>query len=176
MKESKEELFIKSYEQYADAIFRHCYFRVYDREKAKDLMQETFAKVWNYYKTKDIQNMRAFLYRTANNLVIDESRRKKSTMSLDLMKESIKFEAPQESHKNEVENKIEAERILKLLGLLNDKYKEVIIMRFIDQLSPGEIAQITNENSNVVSVRLNRAVNELKNIVEKKYGKKFQDI
>ena len=40
--------FEKAYDLYADAIFRHCYLRVSDRELAKDLMQEAFMKTWEY--------------------------------------------------------------------------------------------------------------------------------
>jgi RNA polymerase sigma-70 factor (ECF subfamily) len=60
--------FEKAYDLYADAIFRHCYLRVSDRELAKDLMQETFMKTWEYLASgKDIDDVRPFLYRTALN-------------------------------------------------------------------------------------------------------------
>ena len=38
--------FMKVYDAHVDAIFRHCYFRVFDRERARDLVQETFLKTW----------------------------------------------------------------------------------------------------------------------------------
>ena len=71
-----------------DAIFRHCYFRVFDRERARDLVQETFLKTWEYLtRGHDIENIRAFLYRVATNLIIDDSRRKKE-ISLEQLSES----------------------------------------------------------------------------------------
>ena len=48
MRSSKEEEFLRAYEEFADAIFRHCYFRISDREVAKDLTQETFTRTWKY--------------------------------------------------------------------------------------------------------------------------------
>jgi len=75
---SLEEDFATAYDLYADAIFRHCYFRVNDREKAVDLMQETFMKTWEYLASgKKVTNLRAFLYRSANNLIVDQARRAK---------------------------------------------------------------------------------------------------
>ena len=78
-----EKQFLKAYDEFADPIFRHCYFRVFNRERAKDLMQETFTKTWEYLNQSPITNhesritnMRAFLYRVANNLIIDNSRQK----------------------------------------------------------------------------------------------------
>lgn len=76
-----------AYEAYADAIFRHCYFRVFNRELGKELMQETFLRVFEYLsKGNTVDNMRAFLYRVANNLIIDNVRRKKE-LSLDALNE-----------------------------------------------------------------------------------------
>lgn len=40
----KEGEFMKAHDAYADALFRHCYFRLYDRERAKDLVQDAFMK------------------------------------------------------------------------------------------------------------------------------------
>lgn len=74
-----EKLLIEAYDAYADAIFRHCYFRVFSRERAKELMQETFLRAWDQMvKGEEIRHMRGFLYRVANNLIIDESRKKRS--------------------------------------------------------------------------------------------------
>lgn len=83
---SKVEIsFLKAYDDYSQAIFRYCYFRVFDREQARDLVQETFMKTWEYLASgKEVQNLRAFLYKVANNMVIDLSRKKKSLSIEDL--------------------------------------------------------------------------------------------
>src|SRR3989344_7747615 len=82
-----EKEFLDAYEQHADAIYRHCYFRVYNEDLAKDLSQETFIKTWKYVtEVKEIKNIKAFLYRVAVNLIIDNSR-KKTTLVFDEIKE-----------------------------------------------------------------------------------------
>lgn len=56
------------------AIF---WYRVSDRELAKDLTQETFVKVWEYMVSgKVIEKLKPFLYRVATNLIIDNARKK----------------------------------------------------------------------------------------------------
>jgi len=76
--------FTSAYEEFADAIFRHCYFRVSDREKAKDIMQEVFVRTWNYVvEGNEINELKSFLYRTAHNLIIDEYRARKNDASLE---------------------------------------------------------------------------------------------
>ena len=74
----REVKFLEAYDQYSDAIFRYCYYRVYDREKAKDCVQEAYCRTWKYMESgKEIENLRALLYRIATNIIIDDSRKKK---------------------------------------------------------------------------------------------------
>ncbi|MBI5078216.1 MAG: sigma-70 family RNA polymerase sigma factor [Candidatus Yonathbacteria bacterium] len=161
-----EKEFIKTYDQFADAIFRHCVFRVSDREKAKDITQGTFVRLWDYMSQgKEIDNMRAFLYRIANNLVIDEYRRKKDD-SLDRMRDEEGFDIGFESMKD-IETKDEYARAQALLKCLPDKYREALVMRHIDGLSVKDIAHLTHESENVVSVRIHRAIEKLKMLSQK---------
>ena len=84
---SVERQFLELYENLAEPLFRHCYFRLSDREKARDLMQESFTRTWErLVDGEKIKNLKAFVYRVANNLIIDIYRKKKES-SLDLLQE-----------------------------------------------------------------------------------------
>jgi RNA polymerase sigma-70 factor (ECF subfamily) len=157
--------FGKLYDEFADAIFRHCYFRVYDRELAKDLTQETFIKTWDYLSQgRLIENMRAFLYQVANNLVIDNARKKKP-ISLDVLHDQG-FD-PSEDPSESFARNLEAKNIIALLRRLDAKYREVVVFRYVDDLGPREIAAILGESENVVSVRLNRALKQLRELISR---------
>src|SRR3989344_8513851 len=92
-----EQRFLAAYDEHSDSLFRHVMLRVRDREAAKDVVQEAFSRTWLYLSEgKDIEYMRAFLYRVANNLIVDASRKKKSS-SLDAMMENEGFEVADES-------------------------------------------------------------------------------
>ncbi len=152
--------FMTTYDALADAIFKHCYYRVYDREKAKELMQECFTRTWQcIVDGKEIKNMKAFLYRVANNLIIDTSRKKKES-SLDAMMEDG-YEPKVVSHER-VEAMAEQGEMLALLDRLDDDHREVVTMRYLEQLSPKEIAEALGVSENVVSVRLHRAIKQLR--------------
>lgn len=164
MEQEWSKQFIQAYDELADAIFRHCYFRISDREKAKDMMQDTFMKTWQYLANGgEIQNLKAFLYRTANNLLIDEYRRKK-TDSLDILQEAG-FD-PMGDDADKTINLAEAKTAITAMQKLDEKYREAVMMRFVDDLSPSEIAKVIGETENVVSVRLRRGLNKLKEILE----------
>src|SRR5690349_5532506 len=84
MRELQKE-FEAAFEAYNDELFRHASMRVKDRDRALELTQECFLKVWEYaQKGEQIRDLRPFLYRTLRHLIIDEYRRKKS-VSLEAM-------------------------------------------------------------------------------------------
>lgn len=155
-----ERDFLAGYDAYADALFRHCYIRVRDREVAKDIVQETFTRTWQYLSSgKQVPHLRAFLYRVANNLIVDGVRRKHTT-SLDSMMEEDGFEPRDESAKDPVDIPA-AREALKLLDSLDELYRTAVTMRIIDELSPKEIARILGVSENVVSVRIHRGIERL---------------
>src|SRR3989344_6051013 len=163
-----EKLLIEEYDAYADAIFRHCYFRVFSRERAKELMQETFLRAWDtMIQGKEIRHMRGFLYRIANNLIIDESRKKKE-QSLDALEEEG-FDPPDESQENVGAKTVDGEIVLSLLHELEDPYREVVTLRYIDGFRPMEIADILGVSANVVSVRLHRGIAMLQELLPKDF-------
>jgi RNA polymerase sigma-70 factor, ECF subfamily len=157
---SLEQEFLAAYDQYADAIFRHCYFRVFDRERGTDLMQEVFMRAWEYLaKGEKVLNMRAFLYRIANNLIVDESRKKKET-SLDKLQEEG-FD-PGIDDTDRINNRIEHARVLDTLKGLDNNYRDILVMRYMNDLSPSEIAEVTGESANTISVRIYRGLKQLR--------------
>jgi RNA polymerase sigma-70 factor (ECF subfamily) len=161
MQKRKEQEFLKAYEDYADDLFRHAFFRVRDRERAKDLVQETFTRTWTTLSDgASIDNLRAFFYRVLTNAIIDESRKKKSA-SLDTMLEE--GFAPHDEEATEAVFEVTTIREThELLSTLPDEYRLPLVMRHLDGLSPREIAEILGLTENLVSVRINRAINKLR--------------
>lgn len=159
-----EPEFLEAYDLYSDALFRHCYFRVYDRERAKDMVQETFIRTWEYVSSgKEVSNIRAFLYKVLNNIIIDDIRKKKS-LSLDDLSESGFQPTDNRIGKMRVELAAEAGTLMKSMRKMDHEKSQLLIMRYIDGLGPKEISSILGENENVISVRLNRALKELRQI------------
>ncbi len=164
---SQEERFLEAFEEYSDPLFRHATLRVSDRERALDLVHDTFTKVWSYVRAgHEIDNFRPFLYKVLNNLIIDEYRKRKE-VSLDaiLAQEGVSegsFEELVENSAEAIAATMDGRHAFDLLESLPDEYREVITLRFVDGLGPKEIGELIEESENVVSVRLHRALKALR--------------
>jgi len=155
--------FLDAYNVYADAIFRHAYLRLRDRDTAKDVMQETFCRAWaSYGKGVSITHMRGLLYKIANNVIIDEARKKKS-ISLDMLMDEG-FD-PSDTKADGSDTQLFND-VLALVSHLDADYRIPVILRYVDDLSVGDIAEALELSENVVSVRIHRGVAKLRSLVE----------
>ncbi len=166
-----EELFEDAFTRYGDELFRHAYLRLSDRERAVDLVQDTFLRAFGAgRRPEEIRDMRAFLYQTLRNLVIDEYRRKKAH-SLDAMLEDEDTNGDALLPKDETntvaaaEERLDAKAALEKVHELPPAYAEAVLLRFVDGLSPGEIAERLSISENLVSVRIHRALQALKKLL-----------
>lgn len=166
-----ETRFLEAFDEYGDALFRHASLRVSNRERAVDLVHDTYTKVWSYLREGyEIESFRPFLYKVLNNLIIDEYRKKKEA-SLDALFEvegvdEGSFEELSESTVESMAATIDGQKAFALLEELPDQYREVIILRFVDQLGPREISELTEESENVISVRIHRGLKLLRQKIE----------
>lgn len=162
-KEETKQAFIALYDSLSSAIFRHCFFRLNSRERALEISQEAFLKVWEYFdRGTDIKNPTALVYRVANNLIIDEYRRKK-VVSLDMMQEGG-FDVDDGDNGKMLE-RMEIDKVREAISKIPEKYRQVITLRFVEGLSPKEIGVIIDRTENSVSVQLNRAIKMLQEIL-----------
>lgn len=161
----KEKQFTEAYEKYSEAIFRYCYWRIFDREKAKDFMQEAFSRTWKYIANgNEIENIRAFLYRTSKNIIIDDSRKKKHLSLNEIMEKGF---TPKVDTREKTQNYFAHKEVVELINSLDEKYKDLIIMKYVDGLSTKEISAVTGETENNVYVRIHRGIEQVKNILKK---------
>ena len=165
MRESeKQKQFIESYDRFSDSIFRYCYLRVWSRELAQDLVQETFVRTWDYLQEgKQIDNFRPFLFRVATNLIIDESRKRK-VVSLDLLKE--KGIEPRLNVGRDFGEHFDANQVIDVIKSLDPKYREAVLLRFVEDLPVKEISRILGETEDNISVRIHRGLKKVKEILD----------
>ena len=185
METTIDQKFIAAYDAHTDAIFRHCFWKTNDREVAKDLMQQAFAKTWEYMQEiqransasdqkgarKDIGNIRAFLYKTAGNLIIDWYRKRKE-QSLDAMQDDgfDPEDAPNDidgsaSMVPHTDRLAEIQWMMQALDKLDPADKDLILLNYMNGVPYSEIAEAYGEKPTTISVRIHRAIKRLKKIL-----------
>ncbi len=169
---SPEDRFLKAFDDYSDALFRHASLRINDRERAIDIVHDTFMKAWTYVRTgHEIDAFRPFLYKVLNNLIIDEYRKRRET-SLDQLLEADgvdegNFADLSESTVEALAATIDGKKAFAVLETLPDTYREVLVLRFVDGLGPKEISELIEVSENVVSVRMHRGLKLLRDTIER---------
>lgn len=158
-----QQRFLAAYDQYADDLFRHCYFRVHDRELAKDLLQDCLTKTWRaIVQGEQIEHLRAYLYRVLERTIIDHTRRKREASLDALQEDGVQFG---HDTRADLETRIDAKRAIAAMDTLDATARTLVLMRYVDGLPPRMIAKTTGLSTNVISVRLNRAIAHLRTML-----------
>ena len=142
-KQAAEELITRYYA----SILRYCRWHCSSEEKAEDLAQETFYKLFrNISGYKGKRKFKAYIYTIANRLCIDESRKKPLY--------SIEDEEIIIDECNEILRLEDKEEINYLLSILSPEQREAIILRFGEQLEFHEIARVMGCNMRTAQSRV----------------------
>src|SRR3989344_2552890 len=153
MKSIDENKFIELYHEYAPKLFKYCYFRVNSKEDAEDLAAKVFTKTWDYLaQGNTIDNLRAFIYRSAHNLIIDFYKTSKKDREVSIHgfgKDTI--DIPDKANfAKDIETRSLIADVHTKLKELPEAYREIIILRHINDLSIAEIAKVTEMTENNV--------------------------
>lgn len=161
-------------ERYTSHIYNYS-FRFVGEMNAPDVTQEIFIKVWKNLKNfnQSKSSFRTWIFTIARNTIIDFLRKKKSIVFSDLDNEDEIFEetlVDESSLPSEVIKKIEDKKILNdLLSNLPDKYKEVLILYYQEEMTFAEIGEMLNKPLNTVKSYHYRAIQKLKELAPNYY-------
>ena len=163
------EAFGDLYERYLDEIYRYLYYRVADQAQVEDMTEMVFLKAWEVLPGScvPIRNIRAWLYRVAHNLVVDRYRTHKLTTSLDAAAHLQDGTPPPEVA---VQKEQASERLAWMISQLRPQQQQVLLCRFVSELSHAETAEAMELEENHVRVLQYRALKALR----KQFGKELE--
>ncbi len=161
--------------RHQDRLFNYIYFLVRSREVAEDIFQETFVKAITTLQQGRYQNdgkFAAWVTRIAHNLVIDQFRVERNENAIS--NDEVEFDLLNDAKLAEgtIENRMVNEQVLKdvraLIDELPDCQREVVFMRYYQDLSFKEISDITGVSINTALGRMRYAVLNMRRIAEEK--------
>lgn len=163
--------FVEAYDLFAPKLYRHALFRTSSPEVAEDIASETFVRAWEVIreKAKEIRHLKAFLYRIADNLIIDHYR--KNAKAAIPISEEIEdtLRAPGDPHER-LDRTLAGEKVTGMLSKLRPETRDLLVMRYIDDLPIDHIAAAIGKKKNAIYVALHRAVKELKELCDARFG------
>lgn len=141
-------------DQFADNIYRFALKHLKNEMSAKDIVQDTFLKVWDKHETISYEKVKSYLFTTAYHSIIDWIKKERRSADFDLVDASLASEKTAEFDLKEI--------LDKALNTLPEIQKTVIMLRDYEGYSYDEIAEITSLNESQVKVYIFRGRQQLK--------------
>ena len=152
------------YDKYVKKIYRFVLLKVNSAEIAEDLTSEVFMRGWQSFKGQGpdkIDNLQAFLYQIARNLLADHYRQETKAQLVSVEYAPLLPDARQDLEEMSFIQS-DMERVKAALVNINDDYREVIVWYYLDELKVPEIAKILDKSEPTVRVLIHRALQALK--------------
>lgn len=159
-----EELYL----EFSDKIYKYIYWQTQDPYIAEDFTGEVFTRVWKNWKKFKPDFSQAFLYKIAKNILIDFWRKNKNKkeLSLETTVETGAEPSYDEDMIGEIQKNSDVKGLHKALSKLPENLKEVLILRFLEDMSAKEAGEILKISEVNVRVLQYRALKKLKEIIK----------
>jgi RNA polymerase sigma-70 factor, ECF subfamily len=154
------------YDQYADKIYNYIYHRVGQAELAEDLTGQVFMRMIEAIQTGQVwrTSFSGWLYRIAHNLVIDHYRRRQRATLVEL-DDAEPVQAGQGDPVAETELALDRQRLRSALSSLTEEQAQVITLRFLQELSIAEVADVMDKTEGAIKALQYRAVLALRRVM-----------
>ncbi|KLE01307.1 RNA polymerase sigma factor [Aliarcobacter butzleri L355] len=132
-----------------------------DKEKAKDIIQESYSRMLDIDKISPIENKRAFLYKLAKNIVFDIVRKDKHILSIEYFEEE--YNIPEKEQPDELlfeEN--QQEMLFEILDTIPAKNAQAFILHVFEGFTRKEIASKMGITVSAVEKHIIRATEKIK--------------
>ena len=169
-KKGDERAFTVLYEQYATPLYRYIYFRVARKEEAEDLLQTVFLKAYRSLpKFRDLgKSPLTFFYTVARNTVIDYQRKNKEFFLEDFEEVARRLPDDGPNTVDLIADRVDSARIQEALKKISPDQREVLILRFMNDLSAGEISQLIGKTEESVRQLQSRGLKALRNELQRR--------
>ncbi len=154
-------VFMRLMERYEQRLIRYIMrISAASVDDAQDVLQDVFIKVYqNLHAFDQRLSFSAWIYRITRNQVISQYRkqRRHDERRIDLSDEDIERIADELVLPAEIDNDFRRQTIEQVLTHIDDKYREVLVLRYLEERSYDEIADILKKPPGTVATLLNRA-------------------
>ena len=147
-------------DQHSDGVYRFALKHLRDKDTAKDVVQESFARLWQKVEEVDAAKAKSYLFTTAHHIMVDTVRRGQRSTRMEEHHEDLQF--TREGAQTDLKRIIDAG-----LATLPEVQRSVILLRDLEGYSYEKIAELTGLNLTQVKVYIYRGRTALKEFIGK---------
>lgn len=154
------DAYVRIYDILVTPLYRYVYYRV-PRAEVEDLTELVFLKVWenlDRYQSKRHQFV-AWVFRIAHNLIVDYYRVSKQELELD---ENVTDERREADARSMGHDRLNRDTLKIALSGVKERYRQILILKFIEDLSNEEVAEILGKRESAIRILQFRALKALK--------------
>jgi RNA polymerase sigma factor (sigma-70 family) len=149
----------RSVEEFADPVYRFIRGSIKDEERANDIVQDSYERLWMHVAELDFPVVKSWLFSTAYHIMIDIIRKEKRIAGMDSVNEAEMLYDSNYSDLNEI--------LHKALDLLPEQQKTSVLLRDYEGYSYREIGDITGLTEAQVKINIYRGRIALRNYIGK---------
>lgn len=170
---SKHDQFLKYYHDNKDKVFNYLMVRLnFNRPQAEDLLMDIVLKAYENFNKFNPEkgSFSTWIFTIAHNHLVNHWRDdiKRKVSSLEQMEENG-YTAASVDPEDRVSVGIQNEKIEKILNLMNETEKEIITLRYLQDLEFSEMAKILNKKEGTIRTSLSRSMKHFSEIYQKLY-------
>ena len=145
-------------DRYADALFRFALASLRNRMEAEDVVQDSFARVWEHRHQVDFDKAKSYLFTTAHHLIVDQARQRRDEVAVESL-----FQLP--DHRGSAYPDVN-EILHKAVATLPEVQRTAVLLRDYEGYSYQEIGDITGQTEAQVKINIFRARTALRNTIK----------
>tara|TARA_R110002124_G_scaffold131910_2_gene294389 strand:- start:23005 stop:23514 length:510 start_codon:yes stop_codon:yes gene_type:complete len=159
----EEETYDEVYKSYAPSLQNFVFFKCSDRDKAYDIVQEAFIKLWENCAKVAPEKAKSYLYTVANNLFLNTAAHQKVRFRY---AESVSVKTEKHTPQFLLEEKEFGEKLQKAISELTELQRTAFLMSRIEGKKYKEIAEILNISEKAAGKRISDALEALRVTIE----------
>jgi RNA polymerase sigma-70 factor (ECF subfamily) len=166
------DAFVSIVNEYSPSLYAHAMMRLGEPRAAEDAVQETFLRAYRAMPRFDGEfHLRAWLHRILTNVCFDEGdRRRREVRTLDRMAAFVDPSVPPADEVVDLDRAFAQREVASALASLPEAYREALELRYVEQLSFREVADVTGVSEENARARVHRGRAALRRLISGPYA------
>ena len=161
-----QQAFGELYLKYASVLKRYLLFKLPTPQDVDDVLSEVFVSAWNYCLQYPVERFAGLIFKIARNQCGNYYKKRKLTEPIEAGEDVSDIEGGEKL--NQLTSELSVEAIERSIRKLKEEYRDVLIMRYLEEMTIPDISLAMEKTENNVRVLIHRALKSIRSILDEK--------